>query len=556
MQLPRTGTFNRYEIEAEIGRGAMGIVYKAHDPKINRTVAIKTISLAGRGSQEEKEFRERFVLEAIAAGSLSHPAIVTVYDVGEELESKNPFIVLEFVEGQSLDKVSSAVDGKCSTEFALSLVQELAEALDYAHGQGIVHRDIKPANILLTRDGRPKITDFGVAKLNTAYQTVAGQSLGTPAYMSPEQLNGDPVDGRSDLFSLGVILYTLLTGHRPFQGNSAMTVSFRVVHREPLPASAYDSNFPPDLDYVIGRAIAKDPALRYQTGKQMAEDLEDLRRGDAPRSKLGVNGVPTPRNTAAEAGTVCYSTSTRAARAKPSAALAKGTRWAAWEYAASAVLVLAVIAMAMAIFYPTTAKTLYILPARSSHVLPPPASKPLEPKVGNPVPQISPRDTPVTPALASTASARVVNTSSNAAAEEPARAPIRSDAAPFNSVKETTPSAPAAAPVAKPTSTLHIRVEHRFSSAEVRLWIDDKLAYKEDLDGETKRRMGIFKAVEGFKSDSLEIASGEHRIRARVQSADSSYDRTATISGSIPEQAERLLKIDCSNRKRIRLTLE
>ena len=226
--------FGRYEVLKEIGRGAMGVVYQARDPKINRLVAIKTISLAGHSPEEQLEYRERFLREAEAAGRLSHPGIVTIFDVGEETETRAPYIVMEFVGGESLDKLLSRGDHKLPVPKALQLAVELAAALDCAHGEGVVHRDLKPANILLTEDGHAKIADFGVAKLNLSNQTLAGRALGTPAYMSPEQLNGEAVDGRSDLFSLGVILYTVLTGHRPFQGNSALTVSFKVVNREPI----------------------------------------------------------------------------------------------------------------------------------------------------------------------------------------------------------------------------------------------------------------------------------------------------------------------------------
>ena len=183
----RSERFGRYEILAELGRGAMGVVYKARDPKINRVVAVKTISLAGQPPEEEREYRERFLREAEAAGRLSHPGIVTIFDVGEEPETRAPYIVMEFVGGQSLDKLLSRGDHKLPLETALQLTLELAEALDCAHGQGVVHRDLKPGNILLTEDGHAKIADFGVAKLNLANHTLAGRALGTPAYMSPEQ---------------------------------------------------------------------------------------------------------------------------------------------------------------------------------------------------------------------------------------------------------------------------------------------------------------------------------------------------------------------------------
>ena len=174
----------------------MGIVYKARDPKINRIVAVKTISLAGQPAEDEQEYRERFYREAEAAGRVSHPGIVTIFDVGEETKSRTPYIVMEFVSGQSLDKLLSKGDRKLSVETALQLALELAEALDCAHRQGVVHRDLKPANILMAEDGHVKITDFGVAKLNLSNHTLAGRALGTPAFMSPEQLNGDAVDGR------------------------------------------------------------------------------------------------------------------------------------------------------------------------------------------------------------------------------------------------------------------------------------------------------------------------------------------------------------------------
>src|ERR1700716_1369675 len=300
--------FGRYEIVAELGRGAMGVVYKARDPQIDRLVALKTFSLFNQEPEQEEEFRQRFVFEAQAAGRLQHPGIVAVFDVGEETERHQPFIVLEYVAGESLSRILSR-EKKLSLPRALNLAEEIAEALDYAHAQGVVHRDIKPANILITQEGRAKIADFGIAKLNLAHFTLPGRLLGTPAYMAPEQLVGEAVDGRSDLFSLGVILYVMVTGHSPFHGNSATTVCFKVVNREPVPASAFDLDLPRALDSIISKAVAKNPAERYQRGGDFASDLRQLRQQhtgsstgfQVPRAPVDTKSL-SPRPATATAG--------------------------------------------------------------------------------------------------------------------------------------------------------------------------------------------------------------------------------------------------------------
>jgi serine/threonine protein kinase len=278
MGSPRGKLLGRYEIVAEVGRGAMGSVYKARDPKIDRFVAIKTILLHQSVVHERHEFLRRFFIEAKAAGRLLHPGIVAVFDVGEDPETSDPFIVMEYIEGLTLRELLARKGKKLSQDDALRIAEELAEALDYAHAQGVVHRDIKPANILVTKDGQAKIGDFGIAQLDLSHMTLPGRVLGTPAYMSPEQLEGEQVDGRSDLFSLGAILYTALTGYRPFQGNSATTVCFKVANRDPLQATSLAPELPQEMDAMIARALAKDPANRYQTGKEFAEDLRKLRQ--------------------------------------------------------------------------------------------------------------------------------------------------------------------------------------------------------------------------------------------------------------------------------------
>jgi hypothetical protein len=275
----------RYEIIAELGRGAMGAVFRARDPKIKRTVAIKTIAGPATNAIDAEQYRQRFFREAQAAGRLSHPGIATIYDVGEDEATQTPFIVMECVEGQSLDRMAAAsASGTLPRTTALELLQHIAQALDYAHSQGIIHRDIKPANIMVTASGQPKIADFGIAKVSLAEITLPGHVVGTPAYMSPEQLNGKPVDGRSDLFSLGVIAYWLLTGIKPFDGATLTEICVQVATKEPAPPSQVAQGINADFDYVLSRALAKDPAMRYSRCSEFAADLEDLRGGNKPRS--------------------------------------------------------------------------------------------------------------------------------------------------------------------------------------------------------------------------------------------------------------------------------
>jgi len=276
-----TQKIGRYEIVEEKGRGAMGAVYIARDPAMDRIVALKTIhSLALSGPQAD-EFRERFYREARAAGGLSHPGIVTIFDVGEQ--DGVPYLVMEFIEGRTL--AETAKNGQRFTfERVCEIGQQVAEALAYAHRHGVIHRDIKPANILMTSEEkygveRPKITDFGVAKLGAAQLTSTGQILGSPAFMPPEQFTGAPIDGRSDLFSLGVILYWMATGEYAFTGESVTAVSYKVVNTEPVPPRKLNPAVPAGFDQIILKCLAKAPSERYATGEDLAGDLAALRTG-------------------------------------------------------------------------------------------------------------------------------------------------------------------------------------------------------------------------------------------------------------------------------------
>ena len=269
--VPRS--IGRYEIIEELGRGAMGTVYKANDPKIGRTVAIKTISAVGMGPEMD-EYRARFLIEAKSAGRLNHPGVVGVYDVAEDASGR-PCLVLEFVKGTTLDRLAS--DTPPTLGQTLDYISQIARALDYAHAQGIVHRDVKPANIMVTAHGQAKLSDFGIAKIEGTTMTIAGQVLGTPAFMSPEQCMGKPVSHRSDIFSLGTVLYTLLAGIKPFPGNTFTSVAYKVVHTEYMPLREVDPKLPPELDAIVTRCLAKDPAARYESAGSIADALDAVR---------------------------------------------------------------------------------------------------------------------------------------------------------------------------------------------------------------------------------------------------------------------------------------
>jgi len=279
----------RYIIEAELGTGAMGVVYLAVDPRLQRRIAVKTYHLPDAVSAEMRaEFHERFLREARAAAALSHPSIVTVYDAEIDTRQDAPFIAMEFVEGRTLKDL---LDEKRPLEprLALSIASAIADALQVAHDAGIVHRDVKPANVLVRAgDGIVKLADFGVARLSMSELTRSGTCLGSPAYMSPEQVRGDALDGRSDLFALAVIVYEMLTGERPFAGDELGSIVYAIVHETPLPATRRLPSLPPTLDAFFDRALAKDPARRLASGIAFREALERALSSPAPQP-----GTPT-----------------------------------------------------------------------------------------------------------------------------------------------------------------------------------------------------------------------------------------------------------------------
>jgi len=267
----QTPTLGRYEVIKELGKGAMGIVYLGRDPKINRTVAIKTLQFDTDLDEEQlKSVKERFFREAESAGMLNHPNIITIYDAGEDYDIS--YIAMELLEGEDLKK-NCDKQNLLPIKRVVEITAKVANALDYAHKQGIVHRDIKPANIMILKDGTVKVTDFGIARITSSSKTATGTVLGTPSYMSPEQIAGKKVDGRADIFSLGVTLYELLTGVKPFEGESIAQLLFQITQGPHPDPRKFNPSIPDALVAIIDKALAKDPDKRYQTAGEMEKDL-------------------------------------------------------------------------------------------------------------------------------------------------------------------------------------------------------------------------------------------------------------------------------------------
>ena len=263
------GQIGKYRLDAVLGRGAMGVVYRAFDPLIERTLALKTVQRRLGDPEQTRELLQRFRTEAQAAGRLMHPNIVAVHEYGESDDLA--FIAMEFVDGQPLSVLAGTQP--CSLPQVLEWMRDLLAALAYAHAHGVIHRDIKPANLLVTRAGRIKVGDFGIARIESSTLTQTGAMLGTPSYMSPEQFRGETIDGRSDLYSAGVLLYQLLTGQRPFSGTTAVVMQ-QVLTLTPALPSQLNPALPGALDAVVMRALEKAPEARYASAADFMAALE------------------------------------------------------------------------------------------------------------------------------------------------------------------------------------------------------------------------------------------------------------------------------------------
>jgi serine/threonine protein kinase len=484
-------TLGRYLIEAEIGRGAMGVVYRAYDPQIGRQVAIKTISLSGQEFADELEYRSRFLREVRAAGRLSHPGVVTIYDAGEDPETQEPYLVMEFVAGEPLSKVL-ARNRKLSLPLALQYAQEIAEALDYAHSQGVVHRDIKPANILVTEDGHAKIADFGVAWLHQEI-TQVGEVVGSPAYMAPEQMSGKQGDARSDLFSLGVVLYSMITGFRPFQGNSAKTVVFKVMNIEPIPVTSFQSDVSPELDAIVSRAIAKDPDERYPNGAALARAIQAFRDSDF-----------LPSETATFIARSAEKEASRATKKSKS----NGDRYKRYL-------------LPSAIFLIATAGLIFAWQMKRLRNVPLPAdliaALRLHPIRSHPA------------------------TQTGVISKKPvARKPFHSR---LLAAKSEMPPQTTAEFV-----KVQVEIQHHFNGARASIWFDDKLVFDNNLRGADQRHP-LLRAVEVNQVTNFQFAPGKHWLQVRVVSASNNYDQIETLNVDLGPGSEHVLYVNCDKHK-------
>lgn len=272
----------KYQLEKVLGKGAMGVVYLAKDPTIGRNVAVKCIYLS-QGLEEDKlkEFRERFLREARAAGVMSHPNIVTIYEADEGGPGRPPFIAMEYIEGETWNHIIKSGQ-KLAPDQLFPMLMEIASSLEYAHNANVVHRDIKPGNIIQTKDGRAKLMDFGIAKVPTSELTREGQFLGTPAYMSPEQVQGKAVDSRCDLFSLGAVAYEMISGKKPFDGDEITSVLHKIVSEEPKDIRELEPEVGKEAWAIIKKMLRKAPEERYASAAELIADIEAYLAGSLP----------------------------------------------------------------------------------------------------------------------------------------------------------------------------------------------------------------------------------------------------------------------------------
>ncbi|HEV8202253.1 MAG TPA: serine/threonine-protein kinase [Candidatus Polarisedimenticolia bacterium] len=474
MSIPKN--IGRYEIVEEVGRGSMGVVYRARDPRLGRIVALKCVAFSfPLAPGEEEEFLGRFYQEAQIAGRLSHPNIVTIHDVGTRETEGTAFIAMEYVTGTNLQELLAG-GGRLPIPQVADVARQVADALDYAHGCGVVHRDIKPGNIVLTTGGQVKVLDFGIARAPTGDGTKPGRLLGTPNYMAPEQVTGGKIDGRADQFSLAVTLYHLLTGERPFVGESLTAISYQVVNVTPPPPSRLNPAVPADVDRILGRGLAKTAAERYPGCHDLAEEFtaslatwKEAADRAAPRTLVAATGASKLSSAGTGGGRGIAGI---LAGAGPGAV-------AGWTLFLGA---LGILALSPYLVNAVTRRD-KTLPAAAAAT-----DRPIE------------------------RPERTGERSSENAPDRPEERPASTAVAPPSWLRlPPTPAPappPAAKPAARPTGTLSLSFQHKFESGILTVRVDGTEALRERLSS---------KSGKSLWKKSLPVAPGRRRIETRVQ---------------------------------------
>ena len=504
----------RYEILRELGRGAMGVVYEANDPALGRTIALKTIHPAIAGKLDLESFETRFFIEARETARLQHPGIVIVHDVGRDRESGTLFIALEHLRGRTLAQLTDGGRGLPWRE-AARILAGVARSLHHAHQNGIIHRDMKPANVMDLDSGETKIMDFGIAKIEASlhHLTSPGEFLGTPLYMAPEQAQGGPVSPRTDVFALGAIGFTLLTGRPAFVGDTVARIVMRVVGENPGPPSLIAPGVPPELDGIVARALAKDPLARYPDAEAMAEDLEAMLEGRTPAH---LSGTAPPR------------------LGRPPDSESEVELVVAGDDPVQQAL--------HALMADAPPPTLTELP-RPKRISPEPSSRARRRfarrllLVGVGVMGVGAVtyffvNRPVEPGLASS-----------------------ERATPFSDVNSSPePSTPVSSPGAPgEVGKLAIDFEHTLRSGLLRIWLDEELIVEQRLAGQASK-MGLVVTVrKGSYKDTLEVKPGRHNLRVQVGWEDN--ERTERILGVFKAGVTRRLLVRLG-RLRKNLSLE
>jgi serine/threonine protein kinase len=522
----------RYIVRRELGRGSMGVVYEAEDPVLGRTVAVKTIDLLfPAGGAVRTDFERRFFTEARVAAQLSHPGIVVCHDVGKDAQSGRLFIVFEHLRGQTLEE--RVAQGPLEWREALGLVVQVGRAIHHAHEHGVVHRDLKPANIMLLDGGAAsaavKIMDFGVARLESLGPRITrtGQAFGSPLYMSPEQALGQPSSARSDIFSLGSVLCTLVLGRPWFEAPNLPKIVDRLAHDDPPRLSRLRPGVPPSLDLVVAKALAKLEDERYRSAADFADDLEDVLAGRSPRHALGAEepllaglgaaGQPGPRRPGPHDPLASLLDEAPMPAPTPPPILGSTTPMTVIPSVRSPRLGLLVASFALTALAVAGAFVL----ARRARAPEPPVPVPSAPptQVAERAPE--PTVPPTLPTTTTTLAVVPVETPAPTPTAVPAVRAVRPTATPAPTVVPVI-EPPAPEPVvAEPSpaaggSRIRLAVTHPFEDGRLIVWVDGVLVHEAKLQASSSRRIVAFKVREGSAQSLLDVTPGPHEVRVEI----------------------------------------